>query len=97
MTSHGVLAAAALALVALAPQQGVFRTRTDVVAIDVAVAEGRKPILTLAAADFELRHNGVVQTIEDFEREKLPLDVTITADLYGSMGPPKLASIERAV
>jgi len=97
MTSHGVLAAAALALVALAPQQGVFRTRTDVVAIDVAVAEGRKPILTLNAADFELRDNGVVQTIEDFEREKLPLDVTITADLSGSMGPAKLASIERAV
>ena len=98
MRSHSVLAAAALALVALAPQQqGVFRTRTDVVAIDVAVAEGRKPILTLTAADFELRDNGVVQTIEDFEREKLPLDVTITADLSGSMGPAKLASIERAV
>jgi Mg-chelatase subunit ChlD len=99
MTAHGVsLAAVAAAFLALGPQQpSVFRTRADVVAIDVTVMDGRRPMTSLTKDDFELRDNGVVQTIDDFERERLPLDVTFTIDLSGSMTPPKLARIERAV
>jgi len=101
MTPHALsvvfVAMSSAALLALAPQQTVFRTRADVVAIEVAVLDGRKPVVTLTKDDFELRDNGVLQTIADFEREKLPLDVTITIDLSGSMTATKLASIERAV
>jgi len=97
MTPTQLLLAGAVGLLALMPQQGVFRSGTDIVAIDVAVADGRKPVLSLMKEDFELTDNGVVQRIEDFEREKLPLDITITADLSGSMTRAKLNSIERAV
>ncbi len=77
--------------------QTVFRARTDIVAIDVAVSDGRKPVLTLTKEDFELRDNGAVQSIADFDREKLPLDVTLTIDLSGSMNASKVATIERAL
>jgi hypothetical protein len=96
------LASIALALSALLgladlDQQTVFRARADIVAIDVAVSDGRKPVLTLTKEDFELRDNGVVQSIADFDREKLPLDVTLTIDLSGSMNQNKIATIERAL
>jgi len=87
---------ALLGVTALA-QQTVFRARADIVAIDVAVSDGKKPVLTLTKDDFELRDNGVVQSIADFDREKLPLDVTLTIDLSGSMNTSKIATIERAI
>jgi VWFA-related protein len=77
--------------------QSVFRSRAEVVVIDVAVAEGRTPITTLTKDDFELRDNGIAQQILDFGREALPLDVTITVDISGSMTPPKRTVVERAI
>jgi hypothetical protein len=97
MKTAGCLLVAAPALAALLAPQTVFRARTDIVAVDVAVADGRRPILDLTKGDFELRDNGVLQSMTDFDREKLPLDVTLTIDLSGSMTRPKLASVEHAV
>ena len=75
----------------------VYRARTDVVVIDASVMDGRKPVTTLTKDDFELRDNGVVQQILDFDRQKLPLDVTVTLDVSGSMTPAKRAIVERSV
>jgi hypothetical protein len=85
------------AFATLVGQQNVFRARADVVVLDVAVADGRRPVLTLTKDDFEVRDNGVLQALADFDLEKLPLDVTLTIDLSGSMTPAKLASVERAI
>jgi Mg-chelatase subunit ChlD len=78
-------------------QQPAYRVRTDVVAIDVAVKDGRRTVGQLTARDFELRDKGVVQTILDFERERQPIDVTLTLDVSGSMWAAKLAAVQRAV
>jgi len=79
------------------PGQVVYRSRADVVAIDVAVHDGRRPVTTLTASDFELRDNGVVQTILDFDRARQPLDLTVTVDVSGSMTPAERLIVQRAV
>jgi hypothetical protein len=78
--------AAWLALATGVPHaQSVFRARTDVIVIDAAVHEGRKPVAGLTKDDFEIRDNGVVQPVLDVSRESMPLDATITIDISGSM------------
>jgi hypothetical protein len=77
--------------------QSAFRSRTDVVVIDAAVTDGRNPVIGLTKDDFELRDNGVLQQILDVGRETMPLDVTITIDVSGSMTPAERVVIERAI
>ena len=54
-------------------QQAVFRARTDVVAIDVSVMDGTKPVTSLTISDFRLTDDGVAQTLIDVGREPMPL------------------------
>ena len=78
-------------------QPPTFRARADVVAIDVSVMDGKKPVTTLTKDDFRLVDDGVAQTLLDVGREQMPLDVTLTIDVSGSVTPQKRAAIERAV
>jgi hypothetical protein len=75
----------------------VFRTAAEVVVIDAAVMDGAKPVTGLAREDFELRDNGVVQQLIDFDTATLPLDVTLMIDISGSMTPVKREIVRRAV
>ena len=84
-------------LTTFSQQPPTFRTRTDVVAIDVSVMNGKKPVTTLTKDDFRLTDDGVAQTLLDVGREQMPLDVTLTIDISGSVTPEKRAAIERAV
>jgi VWFA-related protein len=77
--------------------QGIFRTRAEIVVIDAFVADGRAPVSTLTRDDFELLDNGVAQSLLDLDRERQPLDVTVTIDLSGSMTPAKRTVVERAM
>jgi VWFA-related protein len=98
MTRHWLpLAGVLVAGVALDAQQGVFRARTDVVAIDVSVMDGKNPVSSLTLNDFRLTDDGVRQTLLDVGREPLPLDITLTIDVSGSVRPDQRASIERAI
>lgn len=58
-------------------QQAVFRAGTEVVLVPVSVTDGRKPMTGLTAADFELRDNGVEQTIDAVSMATQPIDVTV--------------------
>jgi VWFA-related protein len=75
--------AAAVFVIAAWPQQ--YRSAVDLVTMNVSVHEGTRVKAGLEAGDFELRDNGVVQTLRDFAREPLPLDVTLLIDLSGSV------------
>lgn len=68
-----------------------FRTRTDVVVVDVAVRDGGKAVTGLTAADFILTDNGVRQRIESVEPTAVPIDVTLVVDLSGSPRSPDTA------
>src|SRR5688500_5599287 len=68
----------------LTADQAVFRARTDVVSISTSVKRGNAPVANLAAADFRLIDNGVVQTIDAVTIESVPLDVTLFMDTSGS-------------
>lgn len=64
--------------------QAVFRARTESVAISATVKRGNTPVANLAARDFVLTDNGVVQAIEAVTIESVPLDVTLFMDTSGS-------------
>ena len=73
-----------------------FRTRTDVVVVDVAVRDGGKAVTGLTAADFILTDNGVRQRIESVEPTAVPIDVTLVVDLSGSPRSPDTAWVSPA-
>jgi Mg-chelatase subunit ChlD len=100
MTARFPVAVALMAQAAIPgapPPQTVYRAQTDVVVIDAAVTNGRTPVTNLTKNDFEVKDNGVVQSILDFSRETAPLDVTVTIDVSGSMTRADRAVVERAL
>jgi VWFA-related protein len=74
-----------------------FRATTDAVSVDVSVQRSGRPVANLTAADFELRDEGVVQTITDISYEKMPIDVTIAFDVSLSVTDAVLTQLRRAV
>ena len=98
MMRRWLLAAlASVSAVALHAQDAVFRARTDVVAIDVTVMDGNRAVTSLTLKDFVLTDDGVPQTLIDVGRAPMPLDITLTIDISGSVTPQKRATIERAI
>lgn len=76
--------------------QTTFRVQTELVRIDVLVERNGRPVAGLAAADFIVEDNGVVQRVN-----LLPTAETVTVstvlDVSGSMTPTKLANAEAGV
>jgi Ca-activated chloride channel family protein len=65
-------------------QQPSFRSGAVGVRVDVLVTEGRKPVAGLTAQDFELRDNGVPQTIQLVDAHDIPLNVVLALDTSAS-------------
>ena len=83
-----VLAPAAWLAAQERPQ--VFRGVTDVVALDVTVQDGKRPVAGLTAADFDVRDNGVRQTITDVTYARVPIDLRLVFDTSGSISDAQL-------
>ena len=85
MADMRVLAVAAIAWAAAvsagAGQQTAFRSRLDLVAVDVSVRYPYTPIRGLKAEDFEVLDNGVPQEIVEVSYGSLPIDITLAVDL----------------
>jgi VWFA-related protein len=88
-----VAAALAGALVA-APQ--TFRTTIDAVRVDVLVTDGHRPIEDLRIGDFELKDNGVVQTLRDAEIRDVPFSMLLALDTSSSVRGNALADLKKA-
>lgn len=88
---------AACAVASLSAQQHKFTSGIDLVRVDALVTDGHSTISGLTASDFELRDNGVPQSIDSVLLESLPLSVTFVLDTSGSVGGTKLLNLERAV
>lgn len=64
-------------------QQPRFAAATDLVEVEVSVRSAGQPVAGLTSADFRLRDNGIVQTIESVEIGSLPVDVSLLVDTSG--------------
>lgn len=98
MSAH-VLAPLALAiLVAAAPsaQQPTFRARVEGVRIDVLVSQNGRPVDGLGPGDFDVRDNGVPQSVDLVSLRDVPVGVVLALDLSGSVDGPQLAALQRA-
>jgi VWFA-related protein len=96
-----VAALAAAALLALRPdvrarQEPQFRTVVDVVTVDVFAHRDRQPLEGLAAQDFEVRDNGVVQQIDAVGTTD-SAHVIVGLDLSGSVDGEVLGQLRAAV
>src|SRR5437868_1598567 len=66
------------------PQQPAFRSNTLAVRVDVLVTEGGKPLGGLKAQDFELRDNGVPQTLDVADGADVPINAVLALDTSAS-------------
>jgi VWFA-related protein len=82
---------------ATADAQHTFRSGIDVVRVDALVTNGHLGITGLRPGDFELRDNGVLQTIDAIALESLPLTVTFVLDTSGSVAGGKMQHLASAV
>ena len=80
------LIAAALPLSgpSLPSQKQAFSSGTLGVRVDVLVTDGSKPVAGLTASDFELRDNGVVQTIDVLDASDVPVNAVLALDTSDS-------------
>jgi VWFA-related protein len=66
-------------------QKQSFSSHTLAVSVDVLVTDGRSPVGGLAASDFELRDNGVLQTIDLIDTTEIPVNAVLALDTSASI------------
>lgn len=70
------------------PDEGTIRVNVNLVLVDATVKTKAGQIMSdLKKGDFEVREDGVVQKLEIFNRDELPLNVALVLDLSDSIGP----------
>ena len=66
-------------------QPRIFRSGASMVALNVTVLDGKKPVAGLEPQDFEVYEDGVRQSVRFFESRAVPLDVILLIDTSSSM------------
>ncbi|MGE0812949.1 MAG: VWA domain-containing protein [Vicinamibacterales bacterium] len=90
------LTAAALALAGgalVAGQEPVFRASVETVRLDVSVTRGAQPVAGLTADQFEVRDNGVVQTVDRVSLAEVPLQLLLVLDTSSSLTGERLQAL----
>jgi VWFA-related protein len=77
-------------------QQPSFSTRTESVRVDVLVTEGGRIVRGLGPADFDIRDEGVPQTVDLVSFEQLPIHVILALDLSYSVSGERLRDLRGA-
>lgn len=89
--------AAALVTVTAFPSAGQrFTSGIELVSVDALVMNGRLPVSGLTAEDFDLRDNGVAQSIQQVAVEGLPLRVAMSFDVSTSVEGERLEHLRAA-
>jgi VWFA-related protein len=79
-----------------AVQQRPFVARTTMVRVDVSVTQDGKPVAGLRESDFQIRDNDVLQQVEFFSVETMPVSLALTLDWSGSVAGDRLDHLRRA-
>ena len=77
-------------------QQPSFSARTESVRVDVLVTDGGRIVQGLSAADFEIRDEGVAQTVDLVTFQQLPIHVILALDLSYSVSGERLRDLRNA-
>jgi VWFA-related protein len=77
-------------------QQPIFSAKRESVRVDVLVTDGGKVVTGLGAADFEVRDNGVLQTIDLVSSQQIPLNVVLAFDVSSSVSGQRLKDLQTA-
>ena len=94
MTRTLLAATLMLALTQTSAQR--FRSGVDVVTVDALVTQNGRALTGLAANDFELRDNGVVQEIDGVSVDDAPVSMLLALDTSNSVQGPTLDHLKRA-
>ena len=73
-----------------------FKSKSELVTVDVLVMDGRRVLKGLTPADFALTDNGVPQTVEQLHVERLPVSVLLVLDVSWSVAGERLDSLKSA-
>jgi VWFA-related protein len=86
-----------IATAMLAAQQPPrFTARRDLVRVDALVTEHGRPVTGLAAADFEVRDNGVLQNVDILLSDETPINAILALDLSESVAGDRLEQLRQA-
>jgi VWFA-related protein len=78
------------------PQTPTFSSRLEAVRVDVLVTEDGRPVRGLKPADFDIRDEGVPQTVDIVSFEEIPLDVVLALDVSDSVSGDRLEHLRGA-
>lgn len=94
--SHCVFLAALVATASGTVDAQRFTSRALGVRVDVLVTKGSQLVGGLNARDFEVRDEGVVQTISQVDLEQIPLNLILVFDTSGSVAGDRMRSLLEA-
>jgi VWFA-related protein len=77
-------------------QQPTFSTKRESVRVDVLVTDRGKVVTGLGAGDFEVRDNGVLQTVDLVSFQQIPLNVFLAFDVSTSVSGERLTHLQTA-
>jgi len=78
------------------PQTPTFSSRLEVVRVDVLVTEDGRPVRGLKPSDFDIRDEGVAQTVDIVSFEEIPLNVVLAMDISDSVSGDRLDHLRAA-
>src|SRR6187549_3404293 len=82
--------------VAPSAQQPTFSAKRESVRVDVLVTDRGKVVTGLDTRDFDVRDNGVPQTVELVSFQQIPLNVFLTFDVSSSVSGERLMHLQTA-
>lgn len=77
-------------------QQATFSSKLEAVRVDVLVTDRGAVVPGLRPADFEVRDNGVLQTVDLASFERIPLNVFLALDASDSVSGERLTHLQNA-
>jgi VWFA-related protein len=79
-----------------AEQQPTFSSKLEAIRVDALVSDRGGVIHGLQPGDFEIRDNGVVQSVDLVSFQQIPLNVILALDTSGSVSGDRLDDLQKA-